>query len=265
MEPLWSPVVATVGNPLRISRPLKPPKKAPVVRPSFSPLGTLTVLDDWIARHPKLISTAHDPSPFPAGGRPSGRGRLERAACGCVEELGALRRDFPRRRPDEHARLHAGLPGGSASRASCAATMSRRSRATRTRSRAIRPWPPVRDRVMTGLREGPTAAARVAVSHVVFEDKMPWPTRGPNVGGTIGPTRGTESAAGQKVPANEAVERSSSPRVVVPDSACHAGGRGFASRRSRSLRPPLTLATRDARRPHGRGLLALALHFTRSK
>jgi hypothetical protein len=36
-----------------------------------------------------------------------------------------------------------------------------------------------------------------------------------------------------KVPANEAVRWSSSSGVVVPDSACHAGGRGFESRRSR--------------------------------
>ncbi len=38
---------------------------------------------------------------------------------------------------------------------------------------------------------------------------------------------------GSKCPANEPVRRSSSPGVVVPDSACHAGGRGFASRRFR--------------------------------
>jgi hypothetical protein len=38
-----------------------------------------------------------------------------------------------------------------------------------------------------------------------------------------------------KSPANEAVQRSSSPSVVVPDSACHAGGRGFESRRSRKV------------------------------
>jgi hypothetical protein len=40
-------------------------------------------------------------------------------------------------------------------------------------------------------------------------------------------------AAERKVPANKAVWRRSSPRVVVPDSACHAGGRAFESRRSR--------------------------------
>jgi hypothetical protein len=40
----------------------------------------------------------------------------------------------------------------------------------------------------------------------------------------------------RKVPANEAVQRRSSPGVVVPDSACHAGGRGFESRRSRLLK-----------------------------
>ena len=33
--------------------------------------------------------------------------------------------------------------------------------------------------------------------------------------------------------ANDAVQRSSSPSVFLPDSACHAGGRGFESRRSR--------------------------------
>src|ERR687888_2494129 len=38
---------------------------------------------------------------------------------------------------------------------------------------------------------------------------------------------------GGKVPANTTVLRSSSSAVVVPDSACHAGGRGFESRRSR--------------------------------
>ncbi len=41
------------------------------------------------------------------------------------------------------------------------------------------------------------------------------------------------AASGRKAPVNEAIRRSSSPGVVVPDSACHAGGRGFESRRSR--------------------------------
>jgi len=41
----------------------------------------------------------------------------------------------------------------------------------------------------------------------------------------------------EKVPANDRVQRSSSPDVAVPDSACHAGGRGFESRRSRPRSP----------------------------
>ena len=40
-----------------------------------------------------------------------------------------------------------------------------------------------------------------------------------------------------QTPANEAMLRSSSSGVVVPDSACHAGGRGFESRRYRRKRP----------------------------
>jgi hypothetical protein len=39
----------------------------------------------------------------------------------------------------------------------------------------------------------------------------------------------------EKIPANEAVRRSTSPRVFVPDSACLAGGRGLESRRSRKI------------------------------
>ena len=44
---------------------------------------------------------------------------------------------------------------------------------------------------------------------------------------------GAERAQQAKEPANEAVLRRSSPSVAVPDAACHAGGRGFESRRSR--------------------------------
>ena len=68
---------------------------------------------------------------------------------------------------------------------------------------------------------------------VVHEDKFRWPTRGPNVARTTGsPMRGG-CGGGRKVPANYAVRKRLSSGVVTPDSACHAGGRGFESRRSR--------------------------------
>ena len=44
------------------------------------------------------------------------------------------------------------------------------------------------------------------------------------------------AAAERQKPANEAVQSSSSPRVIALDSACHTGGRGFESRRSRLLK-----------------------------
>jgi hypothetical protein len=47
---------------------------------------------------------------------------------------------------------------------------------------------------------------------------------------------GAEPTVERKAPANERVQGRSSPGVVVPDSACHAGGRGFESRRSRLLK-----------------------------
>jgi hypothetical protein len=68
---------------------------------------------------------------------------------------------------------------------------------------------------------------------VVSEGRISWPTRGPNVGWTIGSTMRSGVRRGMKEPANEGVQRRSSSDVVVPDSACHAGGRGFESRRSR--------------------------------
>ena len=69
--------------------------------------------------------------------------------------------------------------------------------------------------------------------YVVHEDKFPWPTRGPNVVLTIGSTMRRDVAWGRKAPANEPAQRSPLPGVVGPASACHAGGRGFESRRSR--------------------------------
>jgi hypothetical protein len=50
-----------------------------------------------------------------------------------------------------------------------------------------------------------------------------------------------------KRPANVAVQRRSSPGVVAPDSACHAGGRGFESRRSRKspCKPPSCVVRLD--------------------
>jgi hypothetical protein len=61
--------------------------------------------------------------------------------------------------------------------------------------------------------------------------------RGPLVAQTsvrrLAQPRGAGSAPMRKVPANEAVRRRSSSDVAAPDSACHAGGRRFESRRSR--------------------------------
>src|SRR5262245_30030377 len=58
-----------------------------------------------------------------------------------------------------------------------------------------------------------------------------------------------ESPSGRKVPANEAVQRNSSANVAAPDSACHAGGRGFESRRSRkrSYKSAYCVVTPDAK------------------
>jgi hypothetical protein len=70
---------------------------------------------------------------------------------------------------------------------------------------------------------------------VVREDKIcahSWP----NVDSTIGSTMRTEATPERKVPANEAVQGRSLSAVVPPDSACHAGGRGFECRRSRLLK-----------------------------
>jgi hypothetical protein len=66
---------------------------------------------------------------------------------------------------------------------------------------------------------------------------------------------------GTKAPANDAVPRRSAPSAVASDSACHAGGRGFESRRSR--KSPCKLASFVAalgandRRPTGSRSLRL--------
>ena len=61
---------------------------------------------------------------------------------------------------------------------------------------------------------------------VVYKGKISWPTRGPNVGRRIGSTMRSRVAVRAKMPANDPVPRRSSSHVVVPGSACHAGGRG---------------------------------------
>jgi hypothetical protein len=79
----------------------------------------------------------------------------------------------------------------------------------------------------------PRSRRRAFHRHVVYGGN----TRGPLVaqtstGRTAQPCV-VGSPSGRKVPASKAVQRRSSPSVAVPDSACHAGGRGFESRRSR--------------------------------
>jgi hypothetical protein len=60
-----------------------------------------------------------------------------------------------------------------------------------------------------------------------------WPTRGPNVVWRIGLTTRMRCRVGRETPANIGVQRRLLWGVVVAGSACHAGGRGFESRRSR--------------------------------
>ncbi len=89
------------------------------------------------------------------------------------------------------------------------------------------------------VSRGSTSATRIGIGplpvnyHVGILDNSSWSTRGPNADLTIGLTTRSGVTSRWKRPANEAVQRTSSPRVVVSDSACHAGGRGFESRRSR--------------------------------
>jgi hypothetical protein len=130
----------------------------------------------------------------------------------------------------------------------------RRTRNRRTRPGFRRPKrlvsrraEPIRLYAVAGLR----ARCAQMRGRVVLEDKIPWPTRGPNVGQRrLAQPCGSGSAPGRKMPANDDVLRRSSPRVVVPDSACHAGGRGFESRRSR---PPKSLQISQLCCRSGRG------------
>jgi hypothetical protein len=75
-----------------------------------------------------------------------------------------------------------------------------------------------------------------------------WPC--PNAEWTIGSTMqgGAEIAAESTCECSHS--RCSWPLIVGSDSACHAGGRGFESRRSRSSSARRTLARRARKEPY---------------
>jgi hypothetical protein len=93
-------------------------------------------------------------------------------------------------------------------------------------------------------------------------------SRGPLVAqtsvGRLAQTCGAGLTPELKSPANVAVQRRSSPGVVAPDSACHAGGRGFESRRSRKnpCKSPSCVVGLDAR---SRPTTQLSLKATRKR
>jgi hypothetical protein len=68
--------------------------------------------------------------------------------------------------------------------------------------------------------------------------RVPWPPRGPNARERTYATMRNRLSQGAKRPANDIDGGGSSLDVVAPEAACHAGGRGFESRRSRISRPP---------------------------
>jgi hypothetical protein len=62
-----------------------------------------------------------------------------------------------------------------------------------------------------------------------------WPKPGPNVRNRPGRDPRRDGHLPRKIPASPCVCKRSSSPVITPGTACHAGGRGFESRRSRSL------------------------------
>jgi hypothetical protein len=60
-----------------------------------------------------------------------------------------------------------------------------------------------------------------------------WPTRGPNAARWIYAAMRSDLARDTKRAANDIDRATSLPDVDAPEAACHAGGRGFESRRSR--------------------------------
>jgi hypothetical protein len=88
-----------------------------------------------------------------------------------------------------------------------------------------------------GCLHGPALVDSPTLQHGVQALSLKTRFHGPLVAQT--PVRrlaqpcGGGSAPMRKVPANGAVRRRSWSDVAAPDSACHAGGRGFESRRSR--------------------------------
>jgi hypothetical protein len=65
---------------------------------------------------------------------------------------------------------------------------------------------------------------------------IPWPSRGPNVGRTRGSAMRCCSRVISRNRANQGVLQPSALVDVAAEVACHAGGRGFESRRSRFLK-----------------------------